>query len=67
MWGFIHVLYLIGWGNRIRTLYSWMRSLSFTHHRGERIITFEQAHHELTHAVRHRVPDELNHLLQKRA
>ena len=23
MWGFIHVLYLIGWGNRIGTLYSW--------------------------------------------
>jgi NADH:ubiquinone reductase (H+-translocating) len=67
MWGFIHVLYLIGWGNRIITLYSWMRSLSFTHHRGERIITVEQAHHELTHGATHREPDELDHLLQKRA
>ena len=23
MWGFIHVLYLIGWGNRLGTLYTW--------------------------------------------
>ena len=27
MWAFIHVLYLIGWGNRFGTLYSWGRSL----------------------------------------
>jgi NADH dehydrogenase len=67
MWGFIHVLYLIGWGNRIRTLYSWIRSLSFTHQRGERIITFEQARHELTDAAMRRSPEELNHLLPKRA
>ena len=67
MWGFIHVLYLIGWGNRIITLYNWMRSLSFTHHRGERIITLEQARHELTPATTHLDADELNHLLQKRA
>jgi NADH dehydrogenase len=25
MWGFIHVLYLIGWGNRIGTIYTWFR------------------------------------------
>jgi NADH:quinone reductase (non-electrogenic) len=67
MWGFIHVLYLIGWGNRIITLYSWMRSLSFTHHRGERIITFEEAHHELSRAATHPDPDELNRLVPKRA
>ena len=34
MWGFIHVLYLIGWGNRTITLYSWLCALSFTHSRG---------------------------------
>jgi NADH dehydrogenase len=67
MWGFIHVLYLIGWSNRIVTLYSWLRALSFTHHRGERIITFEQAHDELTRAATRRDPDELNRLLSKRA
>ena len=66
MWGFIHVLYLIGWGNRMITLYRWMRSLSFTHHRGERIITLEEAHHELTHTATHH-DFTFNHLLQKRA
>ena len=43
MWGFIHVLYLIGWGNRLGTLYTWLRALVFTKNRGHRIITFEQA------------------------
>ena len=43
MWGFIHVLYLIGWGNRLGTIYTWARALTFSHNRGHRIITFEQA------------------------
>jgi NADH dehydrogenase len=46
MWGFIHVLYLIGWGNRLGTLYTWARALTFSHNRGHRIITFEQAHEQ---------------------
>jgi NADH:ubiquinone reductase (H+-translocating) len=44
MWGFIHVLYLIGWGNRMGTMYNWARGLYFSKNRGHRIITFEQAH-----------------------
>jgi NADH dehydrogenase len=44
MWGFIHVLYLIGWGNRLGTLYTWLRAMVFSKNRGHRIITFEQAH-----------------------
>jgi NADH dehydrogenase len=67
MWGFIHVLYLIGWSNRIITLYSWLRALSFTHHRGERIITVEQARDELSRAATRGDLDELNRLLSKRA
>src|SRR5580700_9161690 len=43
MWGFIHVLYLIGWGNRLSTLFVWQRSLVFTKNYPQRIITFEQA------------------------
>ncbi len=27
MWAFIHVLYLVGWGNRLGTLYTWARAL----------------------------------------
>jgi NADH dehydrogenase len=43
MWGFIHVLYLIGWGNRVGTIYTWMRALYFSKNRGHRVITFEHA------------------------
>jgi NADH dehydrogenase len=49
MWGFIHVLYLIGWGNRIGTLYTWLRGTAFARNRGHRLITFEQAHQETEH------------------
>jgi NADH dehydrogenase len=41
-WAFIHVLYLIGWGNRIGTLYHWAWSLLFTNNRGQRIIIVER-------------------------
>jgi NADH:ubiquinone reductase (H+-translocating) len=47
MWAFIHVLYLIGWGNRFGTLYSWGRSLWFTKNRAHRIITLDQAMDEI--------------------
>jgi len=46
-WGFIHVLYLIGWGNRIGTIYTWFRALVFSHNRGHRIITFQAASKEI--------------------
>ena len=52
MWGFIHVLYLIGWGNRLGTLYTWARALTFSNNRGHRIITFEQAHDQSRELVR---------------
>jgi len=47
MWGGVHVTYLIGWGNRLGTVYTWARSLTFTKRRAHRIITFEQATQEL--------------------
>ena len=47
MWAFIHVLYLIGWGNRFGTLYSWGRSLWFTKNRAHRTITLNQAIEEI--------------------
>jgi NADH dehydrogenase len=40
MWAFIHVVYLVGWGNRIGTIYQWFRNLVFTKNRNHRIITF---------------------------
>ena len=47
MWGFIHVLYLVGWGNRLGTLYTWARAMWFSHNRGHRIITFESSRSDL--------------------
>jgi len=43
MWGAIHVLYLIGWGNRLGTLYTWARALWFGHNRAHRVITVDTA------------------------
>src|SRR6266404_9194756 len=43
MWGFVHVLYLIGWGNRLSTLLVWQRSLVLTKNYPQRIIAFDQA------------------------
>ena len=48
MWGFIHVMYLVGWGNRLGALYTWARALWFSHNRGHRIITFESARGDVT-------------------
>jgi hypothetical protein len=36
MWGFVHILYLIAWGNRLGTLYAWLRSLTLSSIRGYR-------------------------------
>jgi NADH dehydrogenase len=48
MWAFIHVLYLIGWGNRIGTIYTWARGMWFGHIRAHRVITFESARDEVS-------------------
>jgi NADH:ubiquinone reductase (H+-translocating) len=49
MWGFVHVLYLVGWGNRIAAILNWARALTFSKNRPHRTITFEGARYELTH------------------
>jgi NADH:ubiquinone reductase (H+-translocating) len=48
MWGLIHVWYLIGWGNRLLTIYQWLRNLVFTKNRNHRIITFSRSKKDLT-------------------
>jgi NADH dehydrogenase len=42
----IHVLYLIGWGNRLGTLYTWLRGMVLSKNRGHRLITFEEANEQ---------------------
>jgi len=49
MWGFVHVLYLIGWGNRLGAMFNWARALTFIKNRPHRTITVERARYELTH------------------
>ncbi len=49
MWGFVHVLYLIGWGNRVAAVLNWGRALTFAKNRPHRTINFERARYELTH------------------
>jgi NADH dehydrogenase len=56
MWAFIHVLYLVGWGNRLGTMYTWARAMVFSKNRGHRIITFEQAHRQAEHPVKSEAP-----------
>jgi len=50
MWGSVHVHYLIGWGNRLGTIFAWARALTFSKKRAHRLITFEQAQYELHNA-----------------
>jgi NADH dehydrogenase len=47
MWAFVHVWYLIGWGNRVGTIYQWFRNLVFTKNRNHRVITFAGSRREL--------------------
>jgi NADH dehydrogenase len=49
MWLFIHVLYLVGWGNRIGTLYTWARAFLFSGGRANRVITYENASVDVSH------------------
>src|SRR3712207_3353811 len=46
MWIFIHVMYLVGWGNRLGAIYTWARALWLSHNRGNRIIAFQTARQE---------------------
>jgi NADH:quinone reductase (non-electrogenic) len=46
MWIYVHNAYLIGWGNRLGTLYTWVRGMAFARNRAHRLITFEQANSE---------------------
>ena len=42
MWAFVHVLYLIGWGNRFSTLLRWLFQLT-TRNRSQRVVDVEHA------------------------
>ncbi|MCE0765654.1 NAD(P)/FAD-dependent oxidoreductase [Pseudonocardia kujensis] len=39
LWRYVHVMFLVGWGNRLGTLYDWLRSLRHARNRAHRLIT----------------------------
>ncbi|MFP5022755.1 NAD(P)/FAD-dependent oxidoreductase [Pseudonocardia phyllosphaerae] len=39
IWCYVHVMFLIGWGNRLGTLYNWVRALHYARLRGHRLIS----------------------------
>ena len=47
MWGFVHLLYLVGFGNRLAAVFNWARALTFSKNRPYRMITYEHARDEL--------------------
>ena len=49
MWGFVHMLCLVGWGNRLGAMFDSDRALTFAKNRAHRTITLEGAQYELTH------------------
>ena len=48
-WGYIHILYLVGWGNRFGALYTWARAMVFSKNRGHRIITYDSGQGQVAH------------------
>jgi NADH:ubiquinone reductase (H+-translocating) len=52
MWGFVHVAYLVGWGNRLGAMYTWARALYLSKNRGHRFITFHDARSNLAAGTR---------------
>jgi len=65
MWGFVHVAYLIGWSNRIGTLYTWARAMYFSNNRAHRVISFQMSGYEiagvrtLSRTIRPRRPEAI--------
>ena len=43
LWCSVHVMFLVGWGNRLGTLYDWVRSLRHARNRGHRLINLTGA------------------------
>jgi NADH dehydrogenase len=56
MWLFIHVMYLVGWGNRLGTIYTWARAFVFSGGRANRVITYENASEDVSHGRTRAIP-----------
>ncbi len=54
LWCYIHVMFLIGWGNRLGTLFNWVRSLRYARNRGHRLISVRASYDESVADEHHR-------------
>jgi NADH:ubiquinone reductase (H+-translocating) len=66
VWGLVHLAYLIGWSNRLGTLYSWACALYLSNNRNHRLISFHTRHETdghptLTRAIRPHPASESAH------
>jgi NADH:ubiquinone reductase (H+-translocating) len=65
LWGVVHLLYLIGWSNRLGTVYSWACAMYLSKNRSHRLISFHHPGHEtagqrtLSRAIRPHAPTAL--------
>lgn len=48
-WAFIHIMYLVGWGNRFGAIYTWLRAMVFSKNRGHRLITYANTPEDQAH------------------
>lgn len=65
IWCYVHVAFLIGWGNRLGTLFNWLRSLRYARFRGHRLISVTASYDEDTtsgHGNRHESSDHRDEL-----
>lgn len=48
LWGLVHLVYLIGWSNRVGTIYTWACALYPSKSRNHRLISFHVAESDVT-------------------
>lgn len=66
LWCYVHVMFLIGWGNRLGTLFNWVRSLRYARYRSHRLISV-RASYDASVAERHHSDEDFGRDIPKAA
>ena len=61
IWCYVHVAFLIGWGNRLGTLFNWVRSLRYARFRGHRLISVTASYDDGVPAEHHHLHEAGEH------
>jgi NADH dehydrogenase len=61
IWCYVHVAFLIGWGNRLGTLFNWVRSLRYARFRGHRLISVTASYDNCTPDENHNLHEPAEH------